>query len=165
MEALRDRNSAKTGQDRPEAHRVLSVMAGLRGARIGAGRSSKQETNKNKQASRRFEFSTHRSNKHETKRKKKEPIRSPLVCFQDSEGRELELAAKTASKHAEQAELAGRVAECQAKLEAKLQDLRAVADAKQKVNDCPRWWSHLLMLWYTFVLCRIGLEIHIFHLS
>ena len=54
--------------------------------------------------------------------------------MQDSEGRELELAAKTAGKHAEQAELAGRVAECQAKLETKLQDLRVVADAKQQVH-------------------------------
>ncbi len=58
--------------------------------------------------------------------------------LQDSEGRELELAAKTAGKHAEQAELAGRVADCQAKLEAKLQDLRAVADAKQQV------WTNIL---------------------
>lgn len=53
--------------------------------------------------------------------------------LQDSQGRELELAAKTAGKHAEQAELAGRVSDCQAKLEAKLQDLRAAADAKQQV--------------------------------
>lgn len=44
------------------------------------------------------------------------------------------MAAKLAGKHAEQAELAGRVAECQAKLEAKLQELRAVADAKQQVT-------------------------------
>ncbi len=58
--------------------------------------------------------------------------------LQDSEGRELELAAKTAGKHAEQAELAGRVADCQAKLEAKLQDLRAVANAKQQV------WTNIL---------------------
>ncbi len=58
--------------------------------------------------------------------------------LQDSEGRELELAAKTAGKHAEQAELAGRVADCQAKVEAKLQDLRAVADAKQQV------WTNIL---------------------
>ena len=34
----------------------------------------------------------------------------------------------------EQAELAGRVAECQAKLETKLQELRAVANAKQQVT-------------------------------
>ena len=61
-----------------------------------------------------------------------------VACFQDSEGRELELAAKIAGKHAEKAELAGRVAECQAKLEVKLQDLRAVADAKQQVGTTPR---------------------------
>ena len=44
------------------------------------------------------------------------------------------MAGKLAGKHAEQAELAGRVAECQAKLEAKVQQLRAVADAKQQVS-------------------------------
>ena len=53
---------------------------------------------------------------------------------QDSEGREQEVAAKLAGKHGEQAELAGRVADCQAKLEAKLQELRAVAEAKQQVT-------------------------------
>ena len=59
-------------------------------------------------------------------------------CLQDSEGRELELGAKIAGKHAEKAELAGRVAECQAKLEVKLQDLRAVADAKQQVRTASK---------------------------
>ena len=62
--------------------------------------------------------------------------------MQDSEGREQELTAKTSAKHAEQAELAGRVAECQAKIELKLQDLRAVADAKQQVSTaCNRVMS------------------------
>ncbi|KAL3160143.1 hypothetical protein ABBQ32_010912 [Trebouxia sp. C0010 RCD-2024] len=56
-----------------------------------------------------------------------------MQLLKDSEGREQELAAKLAGKHAEQAELAGRVAECQAKLETKLQELRAVANAKQQV--------------------------------
>lgn len=59
---------------------------------------------------------------------------SASCLTQDSEGREQELAAKLAGKHAEQAELAGRVAECQAKLETKLQELRAVANAKQQVT-------------------------------
>ena len=60
----------------------------------------------------------------------------PFWCVpQDSAGREQELVAKLASKQSEQAELAGRVAECQAKLEAKVQDLRAVADAKQQVGS------------------------------
>ena len=57
---------------------------------------------------------------------------------QESEGREQELTARLAGKHTEQAELAGRVADCQAKLETKLQDLRAVADAKQQVTPGPR---------------------------
>ena len=57
-----------------------------------------------------------------------------MCLTQDSEGREQELATKLAGKHAEQAELAGRVAECQAKLETKLQELRAVATAKQQVT-------------------------------
>ena len=57
---------------------------------------------------------------------------------QDSEGREQELTLRLAGKHTEQAELAGRVADCQAKLESKLQDLRAVAEAKQQVTTRPR---------------------------
>ena len=56
----------------------------------------------------------------------------------DSEGREQELTIRLAGKHTEQAELAGRVADCQAKLESKLHDLRAVAEAKQQVTPRPR---------------------------
>lgn len=55
--------------------------------------------------------------------------------MQDSEGREQALAGKMAGKQSEQAELAGRVSECQAKLEGKVQDLRNLANAKQQV--CP----------------------------
>ena len=53
---------------------------------------------------------------------------------QDSESREQELATKLAGKYAEQAELAGRVADCQAKLETKVQELRTIASAKQQVT-------------------------------
>ena len=70
-------------------------------------------------------------------------LSTSYCALQDSEGRELELAAKTAGKHAEQAELAGRVADCQAKLEAKLQDLRAVADAKQQVCSSTLMTRHV----------------------
>ena len=61
---------------------------------------------------------------------------------QDSEGREQELTTRLAGKHTEQAELAGRVADCQAKLETKLQELRAVADAKQQVTTRPRVFTN-----------------------
>lgn len=54
--------------------------------------------------------------------------------MQDSEGREQALASKMANKQGEQADLAGRVSECQAKLEGKVQDLRNLAAAKQQVS-------------------------------
>ena len=53
-----------------------------------------------------------------------------------------------AGKQSEQAELAGRVSECQAKLEGKVQDLRNLATAKQQVHPC-----HVTLL----NLCNIAL--------